>query len=372
MHLRDFSLERFFARHEFSARFMLGASDVEPFSLDELLALADAETLRLWSRLGLGYTETRGLPALRDAVAIQYDGLDPDDIVVCAGAEEGIFLLMHVLLSPGDHAVVITPAYQSLSELPRAIAGENAVTRVTLDTRDWSLDVDAVERAITSRTKVVVVNSPNSPTGAQFSRAALDRLVAACESRGIALLSDEVYRLLEFDPADRLPAAATLGDRTVSLGVMSKAFGLAGLRIGWIATRDAGLRGRVEAMKDYTTICASAPAEVLSLIGLRASDSVLDRSRTIVTANLDLLDAFFQRNGERISWVRPRAGSVSFPRLARGDADRLAEELIERESVVVVSGSHFEWDSRHFRLGFGRRDMSAALERLERFLRRWD
>src|ERR1043166_3570569 len=202
---QEFTLERFFAQHEFSARYMLGASDVEPLALDELLALAGPDSLDRWRRLSLGYTETRGLPALRQEIAALYDGLDADDILICAGAEEAIYLVLHVLLSSGDHAVITTPCYQSLSELPRMLVGDGHVPSVPLDASDWSLDIDRVEAAMTPRTRVVIVNTPHSPTGSQLPRASLDRLVATCESRGITLFADEVYRLLEHDDADRPP-----------------------------------------------------------------------------------------------------------------------------------------------------------------------
>jgi aspartate/methionine/tyrosine aminotransferase len=149
---------------------------------------------------------------------------------------------------------------------------------------------------------------------------------------------------------------------------MSKAFGLAGLRIGWIATRDGALRRRLAALKDYTTICNSAPSEVLALIALRARERVLARSQRIIAENLTLLDAFFERHRGRVEWVRPRAGSVAFPWLLDRDADRLAADLAEREGVLILPGSQFGYPGNHFRVGFGRTDVPTAIERLGRFL----
>ncbi len=365
MDIAEFALERYFARWEFAVRYNLCASDAETLSLDELLALADADARARWENLRLGYTESLGLPALRGAIAELYDGLSADDVVTCAGAEEGVFLSMHALLRPGDHAVVVWPAYQSLHEIARSIGAE--VTLVPLDPADWSLDVDRVERELRSSTRLVVINFPHSPTGSQLPRAALDRLVSIVERHGVRLFSDEVYRFLELDPATRLPAAASVSDRAVSLGVMSKAFGLAGLRIGWIATRDRGLREHIASLKDYTTICNSAPSEVLALIALRARETILAGTRRIIAANLEVLDAFFHRNAAWCEWVRPRAGSVAFPRLLSADVDQFADALVDRAGVLILPGSCFGFPGNHFRLGFGRRDMPAALERLERF-----
>jgi aspartate/methionine/tyrosine aminotransferase len=367
MQIADFELERYFAQYEFTTRFLLCASDVEAYAMRDLLSLADADTREMWDRLTLGYTESAGLPALRAEVASLYDSVRPDDVLVFAGAEEGVFLAMHALLAPGDHAVVAWPAYQSLHEVARSLGA--SVTLVPLDPgQRWSLDPDAVRRAIRPDTRVVVINYPHSPTGALLERDAFDAIVGACAARGVTLFSDEVYRFLEQDPAARLPAGVDVTDRGLSLGVMSKAFGLAGLRIGWIATRDAALRRRLAALKDYTTICNSAPSEVLALIALRARDRVLVRARAIIAANLRLLDQFFERHPTRVEWVRPSAGTVAFPRLIAADADRFAAALVEREGVLLLPGSRFGYPGRHFRIGFGRVDMPLALARLDSFL----
>jgi aspartate/methionine/tyrosine aminotransferase len=368
VNIADFTLERYFARWEFRVRHLLCASDVESYALTELLALADDECRSLWNDLRLGYTESAGHPLLRREIASLYDDVAPEEVLVFAGAEEAIFLTMHAMLGPGDHAVVAWPAYQSLFEVARSAGAE--VTLLPLDPSDWSLDVDRVRAELRPNTKVVVVNFPHSPTGALMERNAYRALVSLTEERGIALFSDEVYRWLEFDESDRLPAAADVGQWTLSLGVMSKAFALAGLRIGWLATHDTALLRRVATLKDYTTICSSAPSEVLALIGLRARHRVLARSRSIIARNLPLLDAFFARMNAHFTWVRPRAGSVAFPRLQRGDAKELeafTAGLVDAKGVLLLPGSEFGYPGSHFRLGFGRLDMPDALEALEAF-----
>jgi aspartate/methionine/tyrosine aminotransferase len=364
MQIAEFLLERYFAKWEFAVRHVLGASDVEPYSLDELLTLADEDTLRRWNSLSLGYTESLGLPVLRHEISQIYDRASADDVITFAGAEEGIYIAMHALLTAGDHAVVIWPSYQSLHEVARSIGA--SVTLVPLDPCDWSLDIDAVESAMRPNTRVVVANFPHNPTGSQLSIDQLKALVAIAERHGAHFLSDEVYRLLEHD-GQPLPAAVDCSERALSLGVMSKSFALAGLRIGWIATRDRMLSARLASLKDYTTICNSAPSEILALIALRAKDRVIARSRAIVRENLETLDAFFSRNADLFAWVRPRAGSVCFPALRRGDVDEFAAALVEREGVLIVPGSQFGFPGNHFRLGYGRRDMGEAVARLEAF-----
>ncbi|MGZ9276543.1 MAG: aminotransferase class I/II-fold pyridoxal phosphate-dependent enzyme [Candidatus Limnocylindrales bacterium] len=366
MRIADFALERYFARWEFAVEHLLCASDLQGYPMRDLLALADDETRPMWDGLALGYTESTGHPLLRREIAALYDGLDADDILVFAGAEEGIFCLVNVVLGDGDHAVVTWPGYQSLYEIARATGAE--VTLHELRERDgWAIDIDLMRRQVTPATKLIVVNAPHNPTGMLPDRATFDALVALADESGALVLLDEVYRFLEFDPADRLPAGADATTRGVSLGVMSKSFAMAGLRIGWLATRDRDLLDRCARFKDYTTICSAAPSEVLALIGLRARDTVLARSQRIVAANLDRLDTFFDEWSDRFSWVRPRAGSVGFPRLTvPGVAiDDWAAGLVEAAGVLLLPGSQFGFGGNHFRLGFGRTDLPIAIARLE-------
>ena len=369
MRIADFALERYFARWEFHVRHVLCASDVEPLPLADLVALADDETRRLWETLRLGYTESAGHPLLRAEIARLYETATSEDVLTFTGAEEGIFLAMHALLSAGDHAIVAWPAYQSLYEVARSVGA--AVSLVPLDDRGWGLDPDRLLAELRPNTRAIVVNFPHSPTGALLSRDAFAYLTREAETRGITLFSDEVYRYLEFDDTTRLPAAVDLGQRLLSLGVMSKSFALAGLRVGWIATHDRDLLNRMNRLKDYTTICGSAPSEILALMALRAREQVIARSREIIQRNLPLLDGFFGRHETRFSWVRPRAGSVGFPRLctnAPGAVDDFCARLVKREGVLLLPGSQFEHPGNHFRIGFGRADMPEALEKLEDFV----
>jgi aspartate/methionine/tyrosine aminotransferase len=363
----EFALERYFGLWEFAVKRQLSASDVEPFKLAELLPLADDDARRRWEALSLGYTESMGLPALRDAIAGLYTKMRAPNVLVAAGAEEGIFLLMHALVGPGDEVVVVTPAYQSLQDLPASLGAKVHAVPLRSE-RGWQLDPDEVARVANNRTRLIVANFPHNPTGALIPRDVQAQLVKIADSIGATLFSDEVYRGLEADPATRLPAGADLYPKAVSLGVMSKSYALPGLRIGWLATHDAALLERMTKLKDYTTICSSAPSEVLALIALRASERVLQRSRDIVTANRGAAAQFIAAHPSDLEWVSPEAGSTAFPRFLRTDADSVAAKLREEESVLLVPGRIFGADNRHFRLGLGRRDLPQALESLGRVL----
>jgi aspartate/methionine/tyrosine aminotransferase len=366
--LPPFELERFFARHEFSAPYLLCSSDVEPLTLNELLSLADERGRDLWAELSLGYTESQGAPFLREAIAGLYEGVEADDVLVFAGAEEAIFCFANVALGPGDHAIVTWPTYQSLYEVAGSAGAEVTLLELEHDS-GWRLDLDAMEAQLRPETRAIVVNFPHNPTGAQLDRASFARLVDVAERAGATLFSDEVYRWLEHDPALRLPAAVEASSSAASLGVMSKTFALAGLRIGWVASRDRDLLARLAAFKDYTTICSSAPSEVLSLMALLALNHVVERSRSIVATNLTLLDEFFQRRSEQFEWVRPNAGPIGFPKLVREPGvERFCADLVSEAGVLLLPGSVYGYPGNHFRIGFGRRNLPEALERLDRFI----
>jgi aspartate/methionine/tyrosine aminotransferase len=370
MRIEDFALERYFARWEFAVDYLLCASDVEGWSMADLLELADDETRSMWQDLRLGYTESTGHPLLRAEIAELYEEAGPDDVLVFAGAEEAIFCLTNVLLGPGDHAVVTWPGYQSLYEIGRAAGAEISLHELREDQR-WGLDVERLIAAIRPNTRLVVVNAPHNPTGMLPTHPEWARLCDALADRGIHLLADEVYRFLERDERDRLLPGADAFPRGVSLGVMSKSFAMAGLRIGWLATRDRELLDRCARFKDYTTICSSAPSEVLAIIGLRARKQVLARSLRIVADNLAILDDFFRRRADRFSWIPPRGGSIAFPRLLdETPIDDFAAKLVEAEGVLLLPGSQFGHPGNHFRIGFGRENLPEALARFEAYLDR--
>jgi len=369
MRLADFALERYFARWEFAVEHVLCASDVEGWLMGELLELADDEARAMWDGLSLGYTESTGHPLLRREISTLYESIDADDVLVFSGAEEAIFCLMTTSLQEGNHVIVTWPGYQSLYEVARA-AGATVSLHALREEDGWSLDVDRLIRSFRPETRMVVVNAPHNPTGMLPAEGEWRRLASECAAAGIRLVADEVYRFLEHDGAKTLPAGADMDERAVSIGVMSKSFAMAGLRIGWLATRDRAVLDRCARMKDYTTICSSAPSEVLALVGLRARERVLARSRFIVAANLGVLDDFFERRADAFSWVRPRGGSTGFPKLvptgpAGSSADAFAARLVEETGVLLLPSTTFGSGDSHFRIGLGRTDLAVALAKLE-------
>jgi aspartate/methionine/tyrosine aminotransferase len=367
--LPPFEIERFFSVHEFAVPYLLCASDVEGLSMRELLGHADDETRALWDELVLGYTETLGLPLLRREIAGLYELAEADDVIAVVGASEALFILMSALVRPGDHMVALWPAYQSLYDLARSQGAE--VELIDLRPEDgWALDIERIAAAMRPSTRALIVNLPHNPTGMHVNEAEFDALVELADRHGATLVCDEVYRGLEHDPATRLPAAVDRSPRAVSVGVLSKSYALAGLRVGWLATRDRELLAAASQVRDYTSLCSPAPSEVLGVIALRAADALLERSRAIIAANLAILDDLFAAHSGRIEWVRPRAGSIGFPRyLGEEGIDAFNDRLVREQGVLLLPGRVYDYGGGHFRLGFGRTNLPQAVERLDRQLR---
>jgi len=366
MQLTPFKLERYFARYEFNVKYLLCSSDCESLSVGDLLAFepeADEGLKRHW----LGYTESSGAPSLRQEISRIYTDIQPEQVLVHNGAEEAIFLFMHAVLQPGDHVIVHWPCYQSLFKIAKSIGCEVTFWEARPHNK-WALDLDELKRSLRPNTRVVIVNTPHNPTGYLMPETDYQALNQLAQERGIIIFSDEVYRGLEYDPADRLPSACDLNPSAISLGVMSKTYGLAGLRIGWIATHNGPVYSRMAALKDYTTICSSAPSEYLSELALRHRDQIAGRNLQIIHDNLCLLEAFFAAHADRFEWMRPKAGPIAFPRLIAEDVEQFCHQLVTTSGVLLLPGTMYDHPGNHFRLGFARRNMPQALAQLEQFL----
>jgi len=368
MQISPFKLERYFAAHEFKARFLLSASDCEALSLSDLLGMADAASLDLWRSLSLQYTESQGHPTLRTEIACLYGSVSPDDVVV-AVPEEAIFIAMNTLLRPGDHAIVISPAYQSLYEITRALGCSFTRWELLQQADRWLLDLERLEASITPQTRLIVINFPHNPTGCQATLAELEAIVEIARRHKLRLFSDEMYRLLEYDPADRLPSAVDLYEQAVVLSGLSKSYALPGLRTGWLVVRDPQLTAAFVAFKDYTTICNSAPGEILAIMALRNADRILARNLRIIGENHGAAQEVFARHSDLLTWLPPRAGSIAFPRLAASTPVKgFCSALLDRQDVMVVPAELFEYGGNHFRVGLGRANFREALARFEEYI----
>ncbi|QFT98296.1 Capreomycidine synthase [Roseovarius sp. THAF8] len=372
--LPDFRLETHFAKWEFKARHHMTASDAESMALPELLAMASPEDRDGFETMWLGYTETYGAPDLRAAIAATYKAQPADNILCFAGASEGIFAANTVLLDADSHAIVVTPNYQSHESLPLAIC---EATGIPLDPDDsWSLDIDRVREAIRPNTRLLTINFPHNPTGAILPRDRYDALITLCRHHGIWILHDEIFNGLGPSDAEHLPFIADVYERGLSLGVMSKSYGLPGLRVGWIACQDREVLSRMERMKHYLSICNSGPSERLALIALKNRARILARNCAIVDENLPKWDAFFARHPDLFEWRRPDGACMGFPRYLGADGvEEFARKLVEESGVLLLPSTIYRSDlgptpTDRFRLGFGRRGLDEGLAAMEAHLTR--
>ncbi|MEM6587541.1 MAG: pyridoxal phosphate-dependent aminotransferase [Pseudomonadota bacterium] len=363
--LPDFRLETHFAKWEFSARYHMTASDAESMSLPELLAMASPEDRHAFENMWLGYTETYGAPDVRDAIAGTYTAQSADNILCFAGASEGIFAANRVLLQADSHAIVVTPNYQSHESLPLAIC---EATGVPLDPDDgWSLDIDRVKAAIRSNTRLLTINFPHNPTGTILPRDRYNALIDLCRQHGIWILHDEIFNGLGPSDAQHLPFIADVYERGLSLGVMSKSYGLPGLRVGWIACHDRDVLSKMERLKHYLSICNSGPSERLALIGLKARDQILERNNAIVDENLPKWEAFFARFPDLFDWQRPDGSCMAFPRYLGADGvEAFCQRLVEEARVLLLPSTIYSSElsdtpTDRFRLGFGRTGLDEGL-----------
>jgi aspartate/methionine/tyrosine aminotransferase len=367
MKITPFKLERYFAKHEFSSPFLLSCSDAEPLQMKELLAMADQETLSLWDSLNLGYTESQGHSLLLKEISNLHGGITSESVVEII-PEEGIFIAMNVLLESGDHVITTFPGYQSLFEIAASIGCP--VSNWIPDLENGNrFSIDNLESLIRNNTKLIVINFPHNPTGAMLTHKELKELLKIADGKGIKVFSDEMYRFTEQNQSDRLSPVCEIYSKGISLSGLSKSFSLPGLRVGWLATTDSAMIEKIKIFKDYTTICGSAPSEILAIIALRAKETILARNQTIILKNLEILTAFFDEHKSSFSWHRPTGGTICFPKLLLDiSIDDFCKTLREKKGVMLLPSSVLGFPGNHFRIGFGRKNMPEVLEKLTDFV----
>lgn len=374
--LPDFRLESWFARWEFTAPHNFTASDAQTMTVGQLLDLAGLPPATL-TELDLGYRPTPGSDLLRQAVAASYTTLEPLDVLAFTGAQEALFWVLAELLVDGGHAVVTVPNYQSMESIPLASSAEVSGLPLWTGTGPdltWTLDLDRLRSLLRPDTRLVAVNFPNNPTGFVPDRDTFVALAQLCHHRGIVLICDEVYRGIEVDPTTTLPQAADLTPTAVSVNVMSKSYGLPGLRAGWIACRDRDLLDRLQRRKQYTTICNPGLTELLAAAALGVGEQIHDRNRAIVADNITLARDFFADYPDLFTFDPPLGGCVCFPRYLGADgSDTFAERLVQDAGVLtlpsgIYTSSLAPVPTDRIRIGLGRTSLEAILTALRRYL----
>jgi len=369
MQIKPFKLERYFDNYEFSTKYLLSSSDCDGLPMSEVLSFADSECQRLWNNLVLGYTEYLGHPLLRSEIAKLYTGISPEQVMV-AVPEEAIFIALSALLKKGDHVISTFPGYQSLYQIAESTGCE--VTKWLPDEQNsWRFDPEFLLDQIKPDTKIIIFNFPHNPTGYLPTRDELQKIIDIARNYNLYIFSDEMYRLLEHDEKDQSPSACEIYDKAISLFGMSKTFGLAGARIGWLTTKDRQWFREIAAFKDYTTICNSAPAEILSLIALRAKEKIIRRHLKRIKRNRDVLQKFLVKHDSLFSGVVPKAGTLCFPKIKFGmPSDEFCKRARQEAQIMILPSTVYDYDHKHFRIGLGRGNFPEVLGRFEIFLKK--
>jgi aspartate/methionine/tyrosine aminotransferase len=387
--IEPFKLELFFAKHEFTAKHLMGCSDAETMPMQDLIAMADSEAKMLWNNLNLGYTETNGLPALRNSIAkCLYPDLSGENIVCFCGAEEGIYTCFNAMLTTNDHCIVFTPCYQSLLSVVKTRCDVTSIDLI--ESTSWGLNLEALKLSLRPNTKMIIINFPHNPTGTMITRDEFNSLIEFANANHIIIFADEVYRGLEIDPVFELPPMASCYRNSFSLGVLSKTLGLAGLRIGWLCCQNIELLAHCSALKLYLSICNSAPSEILALIAVQNYETIRQKNRLIMMNNMNLIENFLKRWNHLFEWIKPKGGCCGLMKFKgtnfHKDNDEkshsndqqgmnlnmLSERLINDFQILIVPGDNFPSTnidiSQYFRFGFGRSNFPNDLLALENAL----
>lgn len=358
MLLPRFTLEDWFARYKPGCAVNMGSSDVEPISVADLL-----EPGARLDDIALGYGGAIGSAALREQVAALHPGTDASDVQCTAGATEAVLAVYAALLQPGDHVVVVTPAYQLLVDLPAALGASVTAVALVRDGDRWALPTAAVADAVRDSTRAVVVNSPNNPTGWTATDTQLTELAALALDAGAVLVSDEVYRGI--GPATR--TAVQLHDGAVVVGSVSKTFGTAGLRVGWVVTRDEELRDRLRTVRYWTTLSSSPVTDALAVHTLRAAPRLQARATRIVGDNAALVrDVVAGRDD--VDYAAPQGGTSAWVELLTHDAEEVARRLAVEHEVFTVPSTALRAPGQYLRIALGRNELERGLHALTRVL----
>lgn len=371
MKIADFGVEMWMNEYETRAKHNVAETCVESLTVEELLAFSgDPEgneaALR---RIHLTYGDIPGSEGLRTAVASLYRRRTAEEVLITGGGIGGNFLALWTLLEPGDEVVALLPTYQQLYALPESF-GARVIRIPARSEMGFGPDMEALCRAVTSRTRLIVLNYPNNPTGACLDEATMREIVAVADRVGAWILCDEIYRGLEHAGSYGVPSFTDLSPRAIGTGSVSKVYSLAGLRMGWIAA-PRGFLEECAKHRDYTTISCGRIDDFLATLALEHRGQILERNLALVRTNAAILDAWLQ-NEPRVSYVAPRAGTTALLRFDRPQgSEAFCRELFDASGVMLVPGKCFEFDDCSARIGFAPRTetLRGGLDALSAFLR---
>lgn len=376
MKVETFTLERWMSTWEVVAKFDIAESGILPLTIRELLDFLPADERSAVEDqlldLRLGYNEARGTARLRADLAATYDNVAPEQILVTTGAIEANYLLVNTLLDAGDHVISVFPAYQQLYSVAKAVGCEIDLWEIVEAGGNYHFDMDALEQLVRPETKMILINTPNNPTGALLSDDDLKRIYVLAESVDAYVLCDEAYRWLDIPGGEPLAQPMrNLGPRAISVGTFSKPFGLPGLRIGWLAATEEIVKACWSA-RDYVSLAPGGVSDFLASVALRQRDKIVARNQAIMQQNLDYAEGWFAKHSELASWNAPRGGLLALLKYNVDlPSDVVANTLAADYSVMLAPGSTFGYEG-HLRIGIGQSPevFAEGLERTARCLER--
>lgn len=366
MNVEPFSLERWFQEYAFTTSLMLCSSGVEEFSFGELRQLLSL-TLQELDHVIFTDSPSHGSPGLRKVLAERWGTGNQEEVMATHGSSEAIFLVMNALLKEHDELVILTPCYQALYSIPKALGCQIIPWRLQF-AQQFVPDIAEVESLVTSRTRMIVVNFPNNPTGVSISASHLDALIDIASSVGAYLLWDAAFNELSYN-SPPLPNPCLKYDRAISLGTLSKAYGLTGLRVGWCFASPEIL-ARCSQLRDYVTLNLSPLIELIAQRVVQESQKVLHIHLQQAKLNLEILTQWIEQHQEMVGWVPPQGGVSAFLRLSGiSDTEAFCRRLADTYGVFLLPGTCFGYPE-HVRLGFGGPtiDLKEGLSRLSALL----
>jgi len=341
----------------------LHSSNPQPFDWQELEALIDTDLSDQLNSTPLAYESTQGDKTLRELISHQYySDRSPDEIAMTSGAQEGLFLVMNALLTTGDHAITFTPCFEPLVTVAKN-TGAEVTTLSLLADQNWSINWQQLENSFRNNTRLLIINFPHNPTGCHINQAELQRLIQLCEQHNCWLLSDEVFRGLEHQPEDRLPAASDLYPKAISLGVMSKAHALPGIRLGWLCTQNMVLIQKLLTIKSHLSICQSSLDAHICKAIIPHSQKIWQRNLAIIKQNKTQLQSSI-KNHPTFHWQKPKASATCFIQLKNQSAMAFTTRMADEHQWLLMPNDMFLSQHQGFRLSLGIKPTSFDLIKL--------
>jgi len=368
--VKPFLVERFMGEHEQNVEINIAETCVKPFTLGEFLKFVEEEDFfEKIKDLPLTYGYVEGFPELKEGLARFYNNVIPEGIFITNGAIDANFQVFYTLVEPGDSVISIFPTYQQLYSVPESF-GAKVKFWLLHEENNWTPDLDELNELVDKKTKLIVINSPNNPTGALLDEKMLKGIAEIAEDANAYVLNDESYRGLYVNPEDHVPSIVDISDRAIATSSFSKPLSLTGLRLGWIATSNEDIARELILHRDYTTISISILIEKLATLAINHAEKIYERNLKILRKNFKILEKWIKEE-PLIDWVPPRAGTVAFLRYHLNiPSEELAVKLMEEKSTFLVPGSCFGIEN-HLRIGYGNptKIMVEGLKRFKEFLR---